>query len=178
MKNFILVLLFLSLKLMANGAVYQPIPGSPDSKPCDTILDIKSPTDDTTIVKIKKRKRRQIFGGFPCNLKDPLRILEGAKELTKLTRFPDAGNSLVQLILIILWATFIIPLLLILGFMYLFVIVYIILWVSFLSLLFVLLLALIALLLGLSFTFWITLAVVSLGLLLGILSYLAIFYFC
>jgi len=176
MKPIILILFFLSLNLFAKASVYQPVPEIPSSIFCDTIIDAKSPADDSTVVKIKKRRR--LFGGFFCGLKDPFRILEGAKNLSKLTKFPEARNELVFLGLLILWLIFIVPLLLILGMIYMFVILYIILWLSIFSLFFVLLLAAIALLLGLSFTFWVSFAIISFGLILGILSYAAILYFC
>ncbi len=176
MKSIILILFFLSLKLFANAAVYQPVPEIPDFSPQDTIIDEKSPTDDSTVVTYKKRRR--LFGGFPCNLKDPFRILEGANKLSKLTKVPEARNELVQLGLLVLWLLFIVPLLLVLAMIYLFVIIYIILWVSLISIFYILLLSIVALLIGLAFTFWISFAVVSFGLILGVFSYLAIFYFC
>ena len=176
MKYIILILFFLSLKIFANAAVYEPVPEIPNFCPHDTIIDAKSPADDTTVVKYKKRRR--LFGGFPCNLKDTFRILEGANNLSKLTRVPEARNELIQLGLLLLWLIFIVPLLLVLAMIYFFVIIYIIFWVSLISIFYILLLSAIALLIGLSFAFWLSFAVVSLGLILGVLSYLAIFNFC
>ena len=181
-KHIIFILLFLFLKLSAGGVNFQPIPKYPNITPNDSIIGEDTLADNKNVKKHKikhwfNKKRR--LNSFPCNLIDPFNLIKATKKFWKnAIKPPKTKNPLVALLFVLLMVILIIPISIIAIFMLIIAIISIIIFILFISAIYALLFAGILFLLGITFTFWITFAVIFIGILAGILSYLALLWFC
>ena len=115
---------------------------------------------------------------FPCILKLPIKLLRYAIKLSKYTQPPSAKNAFIQLLWIIAWIIYIIPLLVVIFVMITAAIIYLIAIIALLGAIIFGLIIGILLLLGVSLGFWAFFFAILGGLIFGSLIYLLIIGLC
>ena len=125
------------------------------------------------------KKNRNIRNSkFPCDFVFPVKLINFSLELFEYAKFPDAKNAIIQLLWILAWLIYIIPLLIISIITMIIGIVYLIAIISLFVAVFFGIIIGILFLLGVTFGFWAIFLSILGGLLLGGLSYLLILNLC